>query len=97
MRVEDAPAQKPVSYNYQYHAPPELTTQGLGIHDDSGNLDFDGHAEVVVPDLETLKKLVEDDFFAEFAKPDEAALVDLASVRRSIGYEEHHVVDGKAV
>lgn len=60
-------------------------------------MDFDGHAEVVVPDLDTLRKLVEDNFFSEFAKPDEAALVDLTSVRRSIGYEEHYVVEGKAL
>ncbi|PVH92520.1 hypothetical protein DM02DRAFT_605204 [Periconia macrospinosa] len=85
-------------YRYtQYHAPPELKTQALGIHDDADILDFDGHAEVVVPDLDTLRRLVEDDFFEAFAKPDEAALVDLTSVRRSIGYEEHHVEHGKAL
>ncbi|KAF2867148.1 hypothetical protein BDV95DRAFT_611020 [Massariosphaeria phaeospora] len=85
-------------YRYtQYHAPPELTPQGLGIHDDAGILDFDGHAEVVVRSLDVLRKLVEDNFFSEFAKPDEAELVDLGSVRRSIGYEEHHVEAGKTV
>lgn len=74
-----------------------MTSQALGIHDNSGILDFDGHAEVVVPNIDVLKKLVEDDFFAEFATPDEEALVDMSSVRRSIGYEEIHVENGKAV
>jgi hypothetical protein len=40
---------------------------------------------------------VEDDFFEAFAKPDEAALVDLASVRRMVGYEEVHVEGGRVV
>lgn len=74
-----------------------MGTQGIGIHDDSGNLDFDGHAEVVVPNLDTLRKLVEDDFFSEFVKPDEEALIDVNSLKRSIGYEEHYVENGKAV
>jgi hypothetical protein len=81
----------------QYHSPPEMTGQALGIHDDAGILDFDGHAEVVVPNIGVLKKLVDDDFFAEFATPDEEALVDMASVKRSIGYEEIHVENGKVV
>ena len=74
-----------------------MTSQTLGIHDGAGILDFDGHAEVTVPTIEVLKKLVEDNFFSEFAKPDEAALVDLSSVMRTIGYEEIHVDHGKVV
>ena len=74
-----------------------MGTQALGIHDDADILDFDGHAEVVVPNIDVLKKLVEDNFFAEFAKPDEEALVDMNSVKRTIGYEEIHVENGKAV
>ena len=81
----------------QYHTPPEMCTQALGIHDDARILDFDGHAEVVVLNIDVLKKLVEDDFFSEFAKPDEEALVDMNSVMRTIGYEEIHVENGKAV
>ena len=81
----------------QYHTPPEMSTQALGIHDDAKTLDFDGHAEVVVPSIDVLKKLVEDDFFSAFAKPDEEALVDVNSVVRTIGYEEIHVENGKAV
>jgi prepilin-type processing-associated H-X9-DG protein len=74
-----------------------MTSQILGIHDGAGILYFDGHAEVTVPNLDVLKKLVEDNFFSEFAKPDEAALMDLNSVRRTIGYEEIHVDHGKVV
>lgn len=74
-----------------------MTSQGLGIHDTAGNLDFDGVAEVTVENLDILRKLVDDNFFAEFAKPDEAALVDLSSVRRTIGYEEVHVDQGKVI
>ena len=74
-----------------------MSTQALGIHDDASILDFDGHAEVVVPNIDVLKKLVEDNFFSEFAKPDEEALVDIKSVMRSIGYEEIHVENGRAV
>ena len=74
-----------------------MSAQALGIHDNAGILDFDGHAEVVVPNIDVLKKLVEDNFFAEFATPDEEALVDMASVMRSIGYEEIHVDKGKVV
>ena len=74
-----------------------MCTQALGIHDDAHILDFDGHAEVVVPNIDVLKTLVEDGFFAEFAKPDEEALVDMDSVMRTIGYEEIHVENGKAV
>ena len=75
----------PSSDKTQYHTPPEMCTQALGIHDDAHILDFDGHAEVVVPNIDVLKKLVEDDFFAGFAKPDEEALVDMDSVMRTIG------------
>ena len=74
-----------------------MCTQALGIHDDANILDFDGHAEVVVPNIDVLKKLVEDNFFAEFATPDEEALIDMNSVMRTIGYEEIHVENGKAV
>ena len=74
-----------------------MCTQALGIHDDANILDFDGHAEVVVPNIDVLRKLVEDNFFSEFAKPDEEALVDMKSVMRTIGYEETHVENGKAV
>lgn len=81
----------------QYHTPPEMCTQALGIHDDAKILDFDGHAEVVVPNIDVLKKLVEDDFFSEFAKPDEEALVDMDSVMRTIGYEKIHVEKWSAV
>lgn len=81
----------------QYHTPPEMSTQALGIYDDAKILDFDGHAEVVVPNIDVLKKLVEDNFFSAFAKPDEEALVDIDSVMRTIGYEEIHVENGRAV
>ena len=74
-----------------------MSSQALGIHDDAKILDFDGHAEVVVPNVDVLKKLVEDNFFSEFAKPDEEALVDVNSVMRAIGYEEIHVENGRAV
>ena len=74
-----------------------MSRQALGIHDNAGMLDFDGHAEVVVPNIDVLKNLVEDDFFAQFATPDEEALVDMSSVMRSIGYEEIHVENGKVV
>jgi len=90
-------AEKGIWRYTQYHSPPEIASQALGIHDDSGNLDFDGHAEVVVPNIDVLRKLVEDNFFAKFATPDEEALVDMSSVRRSIGYEEVHVENGKVV
>jgi hypothetical protein len=52
---------------------------------------------VTVENLDILRQLVNDNFFAEFAKPDEAELVDLGSVRRTIGYEEVHVEKGKVV
>ena len=74
-----------------------MCTQALGIHDDANVLDFDGHAEVVVPNIDVLKKLVEDNFFGEFATPDEEALIDMNSVMRTIGYEEIHVENGKAI
>lgn len=74
-----------------------MNAQALGVHDDAKILGFDGHVEVVVPNIDILKKLVEDSFFAEFAKPDEEALVDMSSVMRTIGYEEVHVEHGKAV
>jgi hypothetical protein len=51
----------------------------------------------VVKDIETLKKLVDDDFFKESAVPDEEAITDMGSVVRSIGWEEVHVRDGRAV
>ena len=66
----------------QYHTPPEMSLTDLGIHDDTTTLDFDGHAEIVVPILDVLKKLVEDNFFSESARPDEEALADINSVVR---------------
>jgi hypothetical protein len=44
-----------------------------------------------------LRKLVEDNFFADRATPDQEAITDMGSVMRSIGYEEIHVENGKAV
>lgn len=84
-------------YMLQYHSPPGITTQSLGIHDDAKILDFDGHAEVLVSNIDVLKKLVQDNFFSGFAKPGEAALIDVSSMRRAIGYEETHVENGKAI
>jgi len=81
----------------QYHFPPEMSAQSLGIHDNAKILDFDGHAEIVFLNIEVLKKLVKDNFFAEAATPDQEAITDMGSVMRSIGYEEVHVRDGKAV
>lgn len=81
----------------QYHTPPELCTQALGVHDDAKVLEFDGHAEVVVPDIGVLKKLVDENFFAEFARPDQEHLVDMESVMRRVGYEEIHVENGEVV
>ena len=74
-----------------------MCTQALGIHDDASILDFDGHAEVVVPNIDVLRKLVEDNFFSEFAMPDGEALLDMNSVMRTFGCEENHVENGKAV
>jgi prephenate dehydrogenase len=74
-----------------------MSAQSLGIHDDAKILDSDGHAEVVVLSIEVLKKLVEDKFFADSATPDQEAITDMGSVMRSIGYEEIHVENGKAV
>ncbi|KAF1979245.1 hypothetical protein BU23DRAFT_448016 [Bimuria novae-zelandiae CBS 107.79] len=93
--VKGWPAEKGI-YRY-YRTPPEMTSQGLGIHDTAGNRDFDGAAEVTVENLDILPKLVEDNFFSEFTKPDEASLVDPSSVRRTIGYEEVYVDQGKVV
>jgi hypothetical protein len=74
-----------------------MSAQSLGIHDNAKILDFDGHAKVVVPSIEVLKKLVEDNFFADSATPDQEAITDMGSVMRSIRYEEIHVENGKAV
>ena len=49
------------------------------------------------PNIDVLKKLVEDDFFSESATPDEEALMDMDSVMRTIGYEEIHVENGRVV
>ena len=81
----------------QYHTPPEMCAEALGIHDDAKSLNFDGHAEIVVPNMDVLRKLVEDEFFSKFAKSDQAALTDMDSVMRTIGYEEIHMENGKAV
>ena len=81
----------------QYHTPSELYTQALGIHGDPHTLNFDGHAELIFPNIDVLKKLVEGSFFEEFAKLDEEPLVDMNSVMRTVGYEEVYVENGKAV
>ena len=39
-----------------------LGASGLGIHEEAKILDYDGHAEVVVPDLAVPRKSVEDGF-----------------------------------
>ena len=60
-------------------------------------MDFDGHAELVFPNIDLLKKLVGDKFFEEFAKLDSEPLVDLNKVMQTVGYEEVYVEDGKVV
>ena len=86
IRLLHIPNCPPQPDKIQYHTLPEMCTQALGIHDDAKILDFEGHAEVVIPNIDVLKKLVEDCFLSEFATPDEEALVDMDNVMRAIGY-----------
>ena len=50
-----------------------------------------------MPSLEVLKRLLDDDFFAAFAAPDQEAITDMSSIRRRAGYEEIWVKDGREV
>ncbi|KAK9326931.1 hypothetical protein V1520DRAFT_358485 [Lipomyces starkeyi] len=46
-----------------------MSAQTLGIHDDASIVDFDGHAEVVVPNIDVLKKLVQGNFLPSLRRP----------------------------
>lgn len=77
-----------------------MSSQALGVDDKNLGgqvLDFDGHAEVVMPNIGILKKLLDDNFFSAFAAPDQEALTDMTSIMRRVGYEEIWVKDGKEV
>ena len=74
-----------------------MREQILGVRDDVDILDFDGHAEIVVPNEGCLKALVEDPYYKEVVEKDEFKLLDKASVTRTVGYEEVWVKDGEVV
>ena len=74
-----------------------MREQILGVRDDVDILDFDGHAEIVVPNEDCLKALVEDPYYKEVVEKDEFKLLDKASVTRTVGYEEVWVKDGEVV
>ena len=69
----------------------------LGVHDNTGWLEFDGHGECLFESPETLQKLAEDPYFKEKVEPDENRLIDKSKTMRRIGYEEIYVQDGKAL
>ena len=74
-----------------------MREQVLGVRDDVNILDFDGHAEIVVPNEDCLKALVDDPYYKEVVEKDEFKLLDKASVTRTVGYEEVWVKDGEVV
>ncbi|KAF9886601.1 hypothetical protein FE257_011241 [Aspergillus nanangensis] len=85
-------------YRYtQYHTPPLMREQYFGGAEGVHTLDFDGHGEVLVEDPDTLKALIEDPYFKDVVEPDEERFIDKASRRRTVGYEEIWVRDGKVV
>lgn len=69
----------------------------LGASQGASILDFDGHGEILVETSDSLKALMEDPYYKEVVEPDEAKLIDKQSVRRTVGYEEVWVQDGKVV
>lgn len=74
-----------------------MREQVLGVGDDVNILDFDGHAEIVVPNEDCLKALVDDPYYKDVVEKDEFKLLDKASVTRIVSYEEVWVKDGEVV
>lgn len=74
-----------------------MREQVLGVRDDVNVLDFDGHAEIVVPNKDCLKALVDDPYYKDVVEKDEFKLLDKASVTRTVSYEEVWVKDGEVV
>ena len=74
-----------------------MSTIYPGGLNDTRKLDFDGHIEVVVPNTDVLNSLKQDDFITACKRLKGGLLFDKASVMQTIGYEEVHIEDGKAV
>ena len=74
-----------------------MAASTLGVHDNTGWLDFDGHAECLFESPEVLQRLGQDHFFKEKVDPDEDKLIDKSKTMKRVGYEEVWVREGRAV
>ena len=74
-----------------------MREQQFGPQEGLTAFDFDGHGEIVVPNEDCLKSMVNDPYFTDVVEKDEAKFLDKESIVRRVGYEEVWVQDGQVV
>ncbi|THY26956.1 hypothetical protein D6D01_04261 [Aureobasidium pullulans] len=79
----------------QYHTPSEIRNQCEFGQGPSQIAEFDGYVELTVPSIEALKRAFDDPFYKSHVAPDEAVFIDAQGTRRTFGYEEVYINDGK--
>ncbi|KAK4494572.1 hypothetical protein PRZ48_013928 [Zasmidium cellare] len=84
----------------QYHTPTQTTTQSTEVWTGLGGanvLQFDGHVELTVPNVECLKRALEDAYYQSDVLPDEGKFIDAANSFRTCGWEEVKIEVGNVL
>jgi hypothetical protein len=81
---------------HQYHTPSQFRKQCEFGQGSAHIAEFDGYVELTVPSIESLEAAFNDAFYKSHVAPDEAAFIDAEETRRTFGYEEIHINNGKA-
>lgn len=84
----------------QYHTPKDirdLSSEVWGELGGSNQLDYDGHVELLVPDVQCLKNALADPYYQNTVLGDESKFLDPPNCARTVGWEEVYVLDGKCV
>lgn len=90
----------PNSPPYQYHTPEHTKTQSTEVWTGLGGsnvLQFDGHVELTVPNVDALKRALEDPYYESDVLPDEGKFIDAANSFRTCGWEELKIEQGNVL
>ncbi|KAL6901292.1 hypothetical protein GGI43DRAFT_383622 [Trichoderma evansii] len=88
-----------VSY-VQYHTPSGICEQCKDVRDGlkSENIpDYDGYAELTVPNIEALRNAFSDPFYKYHVQPDMDKFIDTTLSYRTFGYEQRYIEGNKVL
>lgn len=93
-----------VSYK-QYHSTSKLrdllvkAMPSIGGEIDKNSMisDYDGHVELLMPNLDCYQRAIEDEYYKNVIAPDEQEFADWSSSKLTVGWEEVYIQNGKVV